>query len=128
MLDIFFTLFNKGVKISSVHDKTKKMARPEAVAQLGLVLKRVIHTMAKYRHHGLLIKFATLDVKDGLWHMAVSNKDLWDFCYLLLSLQTTTAIDDIEIVVLNSLQMGWCKSPPFFLLWFRDRTRLDEKT
>ena len=57
ILDISVTLFNKGVKCASVNEKTTKMARPEAMAQLGFVLKRIIHTMAQYRHHGLHIKF-----------------------------------------------------------------------
>ena len=97
-----------------VNDKTKKMARPEAMAQLGLVLKRMIHTMAKYCHRGLPIKFAKLDVKDGVWRMAVSDEDAMNFFCVMPSLKTNTAIDDIEIVVPNSLQMGWCESPPFF--------------
>ena len=67
ILDLSFTLFNKGVKLASVNDKTKNMARPEAMAQLGLVLNWMIHTMAKYRHHALPIKFAKLDLKDGFW-------------------------------------------------------------
>ena len=114
ILDISFTLFNKGVKLASVNDKTKNMARPEAMAQLGLVLKQMIHTMAKYCLRGLSIKFAKLDMKEGFWRMAVSDEDAWIFCYVLPSLHTTIAIDDIEIVVPNSLQMGWCESPPFF--------------
>ena len=40
--NILFTLFNKGVKLVSVNDKTKKMARPEAMAQIGLLIKRMI--------------------------------------------------------------------------------------
>ena len=100
----------------SVNDKTTKMARPEAMAHLGFVLKRIIHTMAQYSHHGLHIKFTKLDVKYVFWRMVVSDKDAWNFCYVLPSLQTTTDIDDIEIVVPNSLQMGWCESPPPFML------------
>ena len=87
-------MFNKGVKFASVNDKTTKMARPEAMYQLGFVLKRIIHTMAQYRHHGLHIKFTKLDVKDGFWRMTVSNEDAWNFFYVLPSLQTTTKIDD----------------------------------
>ena len=79
IIDQLFTLFNKGVKLVLVNDKTKNMARPEAMAQLGLVLKRMIHTMAKYCHHGLPIKFAKLDVKDGFWRMVVSNEDAMNF-------------------------------------------------
>ena len=33
---------------------------------------------------------------------------------MLPSLQLTVSLDDVEIVVPNSLNMGWCKSPPFF--------------
>ena len=108
ILDISFTLFNKGVKCASVNYKTTKMARLEAMDQLGFVLKWIIH--AKKVH----IKSTKLDVKDGFWRMAVSDEDNWSFCYVIPSLQTTTNIDDIETVVPNSLQMGWCKSPPLF--------------
>ena len=114
ILDLLFTMFNKGVKNASVNNKTKNMAQPEAMAQLGLVLKRMINKMVNYRHHGLPFKFAKLDVKDGFWRMAVSDEDTWNFCYVLLSLHTTTDIYDIEIVAPNSLKMGWCESPPFF--------------
>ena len=114
IIDLSFTLFNKGVKFALVNDKTTNMLRPEAMAHIGLVIKRMIQIMAKYCHHGLPIKFAKLDVKDGFWHMAVSDKDAWNFCYVMASLQITISIDDIEIVVPNSLQMGWCKSPLFF--------------
>ena len=60
ILDLSFRLFNKGVKFASVNDKTTRMARPEATAQIGFVLKRTIHTMEQYCHHGLHIKFKNL--------------------------------------------------------------------
>jgi hypothetical protein len=44
----------------------------------------------------------------------VNDKNAWNFCYVLPAKQGNTNIDDIEIVVPNSLQMGWCESPPFF--------------
>ena len=74
ILDLSFTLFNKGVNIESVNDKTKNLARPENMDKLGLVIKRMIHAMAKYCHHGLPIKFSKIDAKDGFWRMAVSIK------------------------------------------------------
>ena len=46
--------------------------------------------------------------------MAVINDDAWNFCYILPSINECTSIDDIELVVPNSLQMDWCKIPPFF--------------
>ena len=45
--------------------------------------------------------------------MAVSDENAWHFCYVLPSLHPTP-LEEIEIVVPNSLQMGWCESPPFF--------------
>ena len=62
------------------------MARAEAMAQLGLVIKRIIYTIALHRHHGLPFKFTNLDVKDGFWRMEVTNKDAWNFLYVLPSL------------------------------------------
>ena len=67
------------MKLASLNYKTKNMALPEAMARLGLVLKWMIHTMAKYCHHGFPIKFAKLDLKDGFWRMAVSYEDAWFF-------------------------------------------------
>ena len=46
--------------------------------------------------------------------MKVSNKDTWNFCYVLPTLKPSPNDDNIELVVPNSLQMGWCESPPFF--------------
>ena len=79
ILDLSFTLFNKGVKPTLVNDKTRNMAQPEAMDQLGLVLKRMIHTVAKDCHHGLPIKISKLDVKDGFWSMALSDEYACNF-------------------------------------------------
>ena len=72
-------MFHKGVKFSSVNEKTRKMDRPEAMTQLGQVVKIIIYLMALHRHFGLPFKFTKLDVKDGFWRMAVANKDSWNF-------------------------------------------------
>ena len=42
----------------------------------------------------------------------VGENDAWNFCYTLPN--KTGAIDETEIVVPDTLQMGWCESPPFF--------------
>ena len=114
ILDLSFNLRHKGICYSSVNERTKKLARPESMVQLGQVVRRLINVMAEHRHHGHHFKFAKLDVTDGFWRMAVSDEDAWNFCYVLPSLQERKSLDDIEIVVPNSLQMGWCESPPFF--------------
>ena len=58
--------------------------------------------------------FSKLDIKDGFWQMAINHNEAWNFCYVIPSLTPLKSIDDIELVVPNSLQMGWCKSPHFF--------------
>ena len=89
------------------------MAHSESMSQLGYVVKRIIHCMEAQQNFNLPFKFAKLDVKDGFWRIAVADADTWNFCYVLPSLTHCTSLDDIEIVVSNCLQMGWCKSPPF---------------
>jgi len=46
--------------------------------------------------------------------MLVSNEEAWNFCYIMPSPLPPHNIDDIKIFVPNSLQMGWCESPPYF--------------
>ena len=65
ILNLSFTLFHKGIKNSSVNERTRKMACPEAKVKLGKVVCRIINMMAEHRHHGHPFKFAKLDVKDG---------------------------------------------------------------
>ena len=114
ILNMSFTLFHKGIKKSSIKKCTRKMARPEAMVQLRKVVCRIIHMMAEHGHHCHPFKFTKLDVKDTFWRMAVADNNAWNFCYVLLSLQERKLLEDVEIVVPNSLQMGWCESPPFF--------------
>ena len=97
-----------------MNEKTRKISRPEAMAQLGQVAKIIIYLMALNRHHGLTFKFTKIDAKDGFRRMEVSNEDAWNFCYFLPSLKDCKLMDDIEMVVPNSLQMSWYKSPPLF--------------
>ena len=48
--------------------------------------------------------------------MKVTGQDSWNFCYVLppKKIDGEISLDDIQIVVPNSLQMGWTESPPFF--------------
>ena len=114
ILGLSFTLFHKGIKYSSVNERTRKTARPEAMVQLGKVVCRIIHLIAEHRHHGHPFKFAKLDVKDGFWRMEVSDDNAWNFCYVLLSLHERKSLDGVKIVVPNNLKMGWCEIPAFF--------------
>jgi hypothetical protein len=114
ILDLSFNLHHKGKKYTSVNETTNKKAKAEAMAQLGLSIKRIVATLAENFNTKKPFKFSKLDIKDGFWRMAVNDHNAWNFCYTLPSKSTSTSIDDIEIVVPNSLQMGWCESPPFF--------------
>ncbi len=115
ILDLSFRLRKSdGTYWESVNSGTRKQAPPSAMRQLGHCVRRIIAMMADHFDTNLPFYFAKLDVKDGFWRMAVNDEDAWNFCYVLPSLNDTKDIDEIEIVVPNSLQMGWSESPPYF--------------
>ena len=114
ILDLSFNLRYKGSIIPSVNSSTTKQAPAEAMVQLGQCLQRIIHTMATNYDPHHPFAFAKIDIKDGFWRMMVSEQDAWNFCYVLPSLDPDQPLDQIEIVVPSSLQMGWCESPPYF--------------
>ena len=89
------------------------------MAQLGHCLKRIVATMATNFDPAIPFMFTKLDIKDGFWQMRVANEDAWHFCYVLPTLKKDIKETEIELVVPNSLQMGWCESPPFFVLVLR---------
>jgi hypothetical protein len=114
ILDLSFNLFHKGKKYTSVNETTSKKSKAESMTQLGLTIKRIVATMAQYKNPDMPFKFSKIDIKDGFWRMAVNDENAWNFCYVLPSKSKNATLDDTEIVVPNSLQMGWCESPPFF--------------
>ena len=115
ILDLSFNLSHNGKFLPSVNEMTNKKAYAQSMNQLGQTIKRIIATMAKHHNPNKPFMFTKLDIKDGFWRMAVSDDDAWNFCYVLPSTsKEITNLDDITIVVPNSLQMGWCESPPFF--------------
>ena len=75
--------------------------------QLGSCLKRLVSQMADSwdgdSSHPWM--FSKLDIKDGFWRMAVNHNEAWNFCYVLPALTPLKSIDDIELVVPNSLQI-----------------------
>ena len=115
ILDLSFRLCHKGKLLESVNSATVKQAPAEAMVQLGNCIRRLVATLADNYNPDKPFYFAKLHIKDGFWRMAVADDNAWNFCYVLPS--TTPGakqLDDIDIVVPNSLQMGWCESPPFF--------------
>ena len=114
ILDLSFTLFHKGKKYTSVNANTIPQALPQSMVQLGNTVHRLIHRMATHYSPSHPFKFTKLDIKDGFWRLAVNDVDAWNFCYVLPASTPSSNLDDTEIVVPNSLQMGWCESPPLF--------------
>ena len=114
ILDLSFQIRMKGTKQPSVNQSTNKLAPQKAMAGLGRVLQRIIRLMAENYNPDIPFKFAKCDIKDGFWRMTVSEEDSWNFCYILPPPSKLTPLDEIEIVIPTSLQMGWCESPPFF--------------
>lgn len=114
ILDLSFGLRVGETQFPSVNDATIPQSKQESMLQLGQALKRIIQTMARERKPGHPFYFTKLDIKDGFWRMAVSDEDAWNFAYVLPSMNPDIPLDEIELVIPNSLQMGWCESPPFF--------------
>lgn len=109
ILDLSFQLLWNGKKLPSVNSATTVQSKHQSMTQLGQVLKRILAIMADMRKkdEASIFRFAKLDIKDGFWRLGELDEDAWNFCYVLPSLTTVDNIDDIEIVVPNSLQMGW---------------------
>ena len=114
ILDLSFSLRVGKKYYKSVNETTNPQSKQESMLQLGQAVRRIIQTMEAQRHKGRSFYFTKLDIKDGFWRLAVNNEDAWNFAYVLPSTDPNGTLDDIEIVVPNSLQMGWCESPPLF--------------
>jgi hypothetical protein len=114
ILDLSFQMRIKGKKMPSVNNATIIKAPQKSMAELGNVLKRIVFAMSNNYNLQNPFVFSKCDIKDGFWRMVTSHSDAWNFCYVLPAKTKKTPLDDIEIVVPHSLQMGWCESPPFF--------------
>ena len=79
--------------------------------ELGNVIPWLIWAMALALDTGIPFMFTKVDLKDGYWRMGVNANDAWNFAYVLLPINPG---DDVELVIPDSLEMGWGESPPFF--------------
>ena len=114
ILDLSFRLCHKGKLLPSVNSGTVKLAPEQAMIQLGNCMKRLVSTMADNYDPEKPFVFAKVDIKDGFWRLRVFDDEAWNFCYVMPQQTLSTSIDNTQIVVPNSLQMGWCESPPLF--------------
>ena len=112
ILDLSFSLSVNGQPVISVNDASDKTLAPQhAMYELGNVIPRLIHTMALAPDTGIPFLFSKVDLKDGYWRMVVDTADAWNFAYVLPPEHPTA---DPELVIPDSLQMGWSESPAFF--------------
>jgi hypothetical protein len=111
ILDLSFRLrlANGGVR-ASVNDTTKKTAPAGAIDQIGECLARIIHAFAETDPDAKVF-MAKWDIKDGFWRMDCAEGEEWNFAYVLPQEEGKPTI----LVVPTLLQMGWVKSPPYFL-------------
>ena len=80
---------------------------------MGKALPRLIAAVAVSPAAGRDMVFSKLDIKDGYWRMSVKRGAEWNFAYVLPPVPGQ-ALDDIDLVILSAVQMGWCESPMFF--------------
>lgn len=113
-------LSNKGQRrrgqtaTPSVNELTDPNSAPsQSMDQLGNTLGRVIYAVATQPTSKGPILFCKLDIKDGFWRMCVPKDSTENFCYVLPQLPGQP-LSDIQLVVPDSIQMGWTKSPDFF--------------
>jgi hypothetical protein len=110
ILDLSFAIrLQDGSYVPSVNAASEKTAPHGAIDQLGHSLSRVIHAFASTRPDKKVF-MAKWDIKDGFWRLDCVEGEEWNFAYVLPSLEN----GDPQLVVPNSLQMGWIESPPYF--------------
>lgn len=112
ILDLSYKLITKHLAVPSVNDASEKTIAPQhAMYELGNVIPRLVHQIAHMPNPEVPILFAKVDLKDGYWRMVVSAINAYHFAYVLPTIQPS---DNPDIVIPDSLQMGWSESPPFF--------------
>ena len=112
ILDLSFSLTINNESVKAVNDASDKTLAPQhSMYELGNVIPRLIFAMALAPDSDIPFVFSKVDLKDGYWRMVVNQHDAWNFAYVLPPLNPT---DEPELVIPDSIQMGWSESPPFF--------------
>ena len=93
---------------------TTPTSNHKSMAQFGSALKRIIATVADGQRKDKKILFSKLDIKNGFWRMVVNAADAWNFCYVISNADADASIEETQILIPNSLQIGWYESPSFF--------------
>ena len=80
-----------------------------AIDQLGHDLMQIIHAFAQ-SDKDMKFFMEKWDIKDGIWHLNCALVEEWIFSYVLPQAEG----EQVRLVVLIYLQMGWNESPPYF--------------
>lgn len=110
ILDLSFSLKILGMTLPSVNENTVITSQQHIMSQLGSVLPRLIHSVARAPVEDGNIVFSKLDIKDGYWRMIVEAGKHINFAYVL----PDVIGERIRLVTPSALQMGWMESPSFF--------------
>ena len=102
ILDLLLCLRIKGYYVPSVNESSANRALDYLLAQLGVVIPRLIQAIAESRGDGIPIFMSKLDVKDGFWQIFTWEGAEWNFAYIL----PDKPGQKIRLVVPTSIQMG----------------------
>ena len=101
ILHLAFQIEINKEKLLSVNDTTDHTLAPQhSMYELGNVIPRIIWSLARAPDTGVPILFSKIDLKDGYWRMIVNEHEVWNFAYVLQSLNKD---DPIQIVIPNAL-------------------------
>ena len=73
------------------------------------MLLRIIHGFVE-THPVATVFMAKFDIKDGFWRLDCTAGEEWNFTYVM----PQAPEEPLQLVVPNSLQMGWVESPAYF--------------
>jgi len=66
-----------------INEVTIPLSDHTAMEQMGKALWQLVATIAETNPHHGHIAFAKWDIKDGFWHLVISEEDVWHFAYIL---------------------------------------------
>ena len=108
ILDLSFSIwFQYGIRVPLINKSSIKLAPWGAIHQFGHSLSRIIPAFASTTSNAKVF-MTKWDIKDGFWRLDCEEGKEWNFAYV----QPNSEGNSIQLVIPNSLQIGWIKSLP----------------
>ena len=79
ILDLSFQLKINGKKVNSVNGGTNNKAPQKSMAQLVVIIRRMLANMKQHYNIHKPFYFSKCDIKDGFGRMVVSHENEWNF-------------------------------------------------